>query len=60
MGRETITALAKIKGLNPTLAKVRVAIERLKRAGILAKPANGRYIIEDRLFADYIAAADCN
>jgi len=55
LGRETISELAKIKGLNPTLAKVRGAIERLKRGGILAKPANGGYIIEDRLFADYIA-----
>ena len=56
MGKETLAALARVKGANPTIAKVRAALERLKRAGILAKPASGSYIIEDRLFADHIAA----
>ncbi|MES2354961.1 MAG: hypothetical protein V4568_11290 [Pseudomonadota bacterium] len=60
MGKETMEALARVKGVNPTLAKVRGAIDRLKRAGILAKPTNGAYIIEDRLFADYIASDGVN
>ena len=55
MGKETLEALARIKGTNPTIAKVRTALERLKRAGILAKPGGGSYIIDDRLFADHIA-----
>jgi len=56
MGKETLEVLSRIKGASPTIAKVRAALERLKRAGILAKPASGSYIIEDRLFADHIAA----
>jgi hypothetical protein len=40
--------------LKPTIAKVRKALDNLKRAGILAKPA-GTYVVEDRLFADYLA-----
>lgn len=56
MGKKTLEALARTRGANPTIAKVRVALERLKRAEILAKPASGSYLIEDRLFAEHIAA----
>jgi hypothetical protein len=33
---------------------IRKALDNLKRAGILAKPG-GSYIVEDRLFAEYLA-----
>ena len=37
------------------MAKVRAAIKRLKRGGILAKPSAGGRVIEDRLFQDFLA-----
>lgn len=57
MGKETLLELDRIGGSRVTIAKVRAALERMKRAGILAKPG-GHYLIEDRLFADYAAALD--
>jgi hypothetical protein len=56
MGKDTLYALARIKGANPTIGKIRAALERMKRAGILAKRAGASYVIEDRLFANHIAA----
>jgi len=47
-------ALRNIASLKPTIARVRKALDNLKRAGILAKPG-GIYIVEDRLFAEYLA-----
>lgn len=55
MGKDTITALSRIAGVTVTLAKVRVALDRMRKAGILTKPANVGYVIEDRLFKDYLA-----
>jgi dimethylamine monooxygenase subunit A len=49
-----LTALRNIGSLKPTIARVRKALDNLKRAGILAKPG-GSYIVEDRLFAEYLA-----
>jgi hypothetical protein len=43
-----------IASLKPTIARVRKALDNLKRAGILAKPG-GSYIVEDRLFAEYLS-----
>ena len=55
LGRDALAQLASIKRFAPTIAKVRTALERLRKAGILTKPASGGYAIEDRLFADYLA-----
>ena len=54
MGRETLDALAKTPGGRPTIAKVRAAIERLRRAGLLAKAGGGPTAIDDPLFAEYL------
>lgn len=56
LSRDTLRALAELRGSNPTIAKVRVAIEKLRAAGVLAKPAGGRYLVEDRMFAAHLAA----
>jgi hypothetical protein len=54
LGQDTLRALRNVANLKPTIAKVRKALDNLKRAGILAKPG-GSYIVEDRLFAEYLA-----
>lgn len=54
MGRETLVELGVMTGAEPTIAKVRAALDRLQRAGILAK-TGGRWLIEDRLFAEHLA-----
>ncbi len=54
LGKETLAALPANDGANPTIAKVRVAIERLRRNGTLDKSAHGGYYIEDSLFEDYV------
>jgi uncharacterized protein len=54
LGKETLAALPPNDGANPTIAKVRVAIERLRRTGLLDKSAHGGYYIEDSLFEDYV------
>jgi hypothetical protein len=53
LGQDTLRALRNIASLKPTIARVRKALDNLKRAGILAKPG-GSYIVEDRLFAEYL------
>jgi hypothetical protein len=55
LGRETLAELARPCEAPPTVAKVRAAIERLKRGGILANPSAGGRVIEDRLFQDFLA-----
>ena len=54
LGQDTLRVLRNIVSLKPTIARVRKALDNLKRAGILAKPG-GSYIVEDRLFAEYLA-----
>ena len=54
MGRETLESLARSQGIRPTVAKVRAAIERLRRAGLLAKARNGPTAVDDPLFAEYL------
>ena len=56
MGRETLAALARVQGSHPTVAKVRAAIERLRRAGLVAKGASSGTMIDDPLFAAYLRA----
>lgn len=52
--KEALDTLAGVRGADITLSKVRTALSRLRKAGILSKPA-ADYRIEDVLFADYIA-----
>jgi hypothetical protein len=58
MGRETLKLLAHAKGPVPTVAKVRAAIERLRKAGIVTKSGGDGVQIEDHLLAEYIASQD--
>jgi hypothetical protein len=53
-GQETLASLGQLLGERPTVAKVRASIERLRRAGLVAKGGRGA-TIEDRLFAEYLA-----
>ena len=54
MGRETLDALGKGQGGRPTVAKVRAAIERLRRAGLVSRSNGGPTAIDDPLFAQYL------
>jgi hypothetical protein len=54
MGRETLDGLARAQGSRPTVAKVRAAIERLRRAGLLVKAGPGPTAVDDPLFAEYL------
>jgi hypothetical protein len=54
MGRDSLDALAKVQGSRPTIAKVRAAIERLRRAGLLLKSGRGPTAVDDPLFAEYL------
>ena len=49
-----MATLAKLPGQRPTVAKVRAAIERLRRAGLVAKGASSGTVIDDPLFAEYL------
>jgi hypothetical protein len=60
MGRETLDALAKVQDGRPTVAKVRAAIERLRRAGLLIKAGNGPTAVDDPLFAEYLRDSSLN
>ena len=55
IGKNTLKELAHTEGKVPTVAKVRAALERLKRAGILSG-TGGDYVIEDPLLVDYLFA----
>lgn len=52
LGQDALMTLQR-KAPSVTLAKVRVALEKLKNKGIVGKPA-GRYVIEDRMFALFL------
>jgi hypothetical protein len=55
MGRETLDALAAVHGgIAPTVAKVRAAIERLRRGGLVSKSGAGPTAVDDPLFAEYL------
>lgn len=56
MAKDTLDVLAMVPGLNSTLAKVRAALNRMRKSGLLSKPPQGAFQLEDQLFADYIAA----
>ena len=55
MAKDTISALSTIPTVKATVAKVRTALDRMRKTGILSNPARVGYTIEDRLFKDYIA-----
>lgn len=54
MGRETLQWLSALPGERPTVARVRAALERLRRAGLLAKGGSGAAQFDDPLFAEYL------
>ena len=54
LGQATRASLGNAVGAPVTIAKVRAALDRLQRAGILTKPG-GRHLIEDRLFAEHLS-----
>jgi len=54
MGRDTLDMLARTQGQRPTVAKVRAAIERLRRTGLLAKGGSAAAAVDDPLFAEYL------
>lgn len=54
MAKDTLAALSRASGETVTISKVRAALDRLRKAGVLSKP-EGMYMIEDKLFADYIS-----
>lgn len=55
MGRETLREIDELKtGSTATISKVRSALERMHKGGVLSKP-QGTYTIADPLFANYLA-----
>ena len=52
-GADTLDELHRRHGERPTIAKVRAAIERLRRAGIVTKAGRGAQV-EDSLFARFL------
>jgi uncharacterized protein len=56
LGQGTLDTLAQLPGGRPTLAKVRAAMERLRRSGLLTRPAMGTLAVDDPMFAQYLQA----
>lgn len=56
MGRDTLQWLGRVQATPPTLAKVRAAIERLRRAGLVARGSSRGTTIDDPLLADHLLA----
>jgi uncharacterized protein len=54
MGKMTLVTLGTNSQQTPTIAKVRAALERLRKAGILTKDNVDGVQIEDRLFAEFL------
>ncbi|MEW5789270.1 MAG: hypothetical protein AB1899_15605 [Pseudomonadota bacterium] len=52
LGRETLAALP-VHGGKPTVSRVRTAIDRLRRAGLVSKSAAG-LLVDDPLFAEFL------
>lgn len=56
--RETLAGLPVVRGGPPaTVARVRAALERLRRAGLVTKDGTGRLAVDDPLMAEYLRAA---
>ena len=56
MAQATLKLLGQATGAAPTVAKVRAAVARLRKAGIVSIEGRADVQIEDRLFAEYLAA----
>lgn len=56
MAQATLKRLAQGKGAAPTVSKVRAAVERLRKAGVVTRDTGSGVQIEDRLLAEYLAA----
>lgn len=54
LGKDTLQELAAFQGVKPTLGKMRAAIDRLRRAGLVVKPAEGSARVEDPLMSEYL------
>jgi hypothetical protein len=54
LGRENLEQLGQVQGEPATIAKVRAAIERLRRVGLLARTGSGPTVVDDPLFAEYL------
>jgi len=50
----TVVIKATVQGGCPTVAKVRAAIVRLRRTGLLTKTGSGPTAVDDPLFAEYL------
>lgn len=58
LGRDTLQWLGRVQAEPPTLAKVRAAIDRLRRAGLVARTSARGTVIDDPLLADHLLALD--
>ena len=56
MAQVTLKMLVQGNGPVPTVAKVRAAVERLRKAGVVTKNGRAGVQIEDRLLAEYLAS----
>ena len=56
LGRDTLQWLGRLQAAPPTLAKVHAAIERLRRAGPVARAGARGTVIDDPLLADHLLA----
>lgn len=56
LSRDTLEWLGRVQADAPTLAKVRAAIERLRRAGLVVKAGARGTAIDDPLLADHLLA----
>lgn len=54
LGQQTLKLLTAPKQPPPTVAKIRVAIDRLRKAGIVTKDGGEGLQIDDRLLAEYL------
>jgi hypothetical protein len=51
---ETIEALNLNKGINASVSKIRTAARNMRKSGIVSKALRDGYVIEDKLFAEYV------
>ena len=54
LGRDTLDGMARAQGVQPTMSRVRAAIDRLRRSGLLSKAGHGSTAVEDPLFAEFL------
>jgi uncharacterized protein len=55
-GRDTLQRLPSPGGAAPTVAKVRAAVLRLRKGGLIAKAETGGVVVDDPLLAEYLRA----